>query len=62
MPTPLAISADHARRFLVSRHLLDPPRSLPAKQESVLRVIERLGSVQFDPVDPADLNASVMSI
>jgi len=51
MPQPLAISADHARSFLVSRQLLDPPRSLPGEPESVLRVIERLGSVQFDPVE-----------
>ncbi len=51
MSAPLTISADHARRFLVSRQLLDPPRSLPAEPESVLRVIERLGSVQFDPVE-----------
>lgn len=53
MPTskaPLSISADQARRFLVARHLLHPPRSLPAEPESVLRVIDRLGSVQFDPV------------
>jgi len=50
MPQALAISADHARRFLVMRHLLDPPRSLPAQPESVLRVIDRLGLVQFDPV------------
>jgi len=45
------IAADHARRFLVRRQLLDPPRSLPAKPESVLRVVERLGSVQFDPLE-----------
>ena len=52
MPSePLAISADHARRFLVRRQLLDPPRCLPAEPESVLRVIDRLGSVQFDPVE-----------
>jgi uncharacterized protein YcaQ len=54
MPAPLPdlhISADHARRFLVRRHLLDPPRSLPAKPESVLRVIDRLGSLQFDPLE-----------
>lgn len=51
MPTPLAISADHARRFLVRRHLLDPPRDLPAEPESVLRVVERLGSLQFDPLE-----------
>lgn len=45
------ISADHARRFLVRRHLLDPPRNLPARPASVLRVIDRLGSVQFDPLE-----------
>jgi Uncharacterized protein conserved in bacteria len=53
-PTPLPdlrISADHARRFLVRRHLLEPPRSLPAEPESVLRVIDRLGSLQFDPLE-----------
>ena len=47
----LRISADHARRFLVRRHLLEPPRSLPAEPESVLRVIDRLGSLQFDPLE-----------
>jgi len=54
MPTPLPdlqISADHARRFLVRRHLLDPPRALPAKPASVLKVIDRLGSLQFDPLE-----------
>ncbi len=51
-PTPqLMISADHARRFLVSRHLLDPPRALPAQPASVLRVVERLGGLQFDPLE-----------
>ncbi|MDP9273301.1 MAG: winged helix DNA-binding domain-containing protein [Chloroflexota bacterium] len=51
MPNVLAISAAHARRFLVRRHLLDPPRSLPAEPESVLRVVDRLGSLQFDPLE-----------
>ncbi|MDP9250295.1 MAG: winged helix DNA-binding domain-containing protein [Chloroflexota bacterium] len=54
MPAPLPdlhISADHARRFLVRRHLLDPPRDLPAEPQSVLRVIDRLGSLQFDPLE-----------
>jgi hypothetical protein len=54
MPAPLPdlrISADHARRFLVRRQLLDPPRALPAKPASVLRVIDRLGSLQFDPLE-----------
>ena len=48
---PLAISAAHARRFLVSRHLLAPPRSLPPTPASVLAVVERLGSLQFDPLE-----------
>ena len=45
------ISSDHARRFLAARHLLAPPRSLPAKPEAVLDVVERLGSLQFDPLE-----------
>jgi hypothetical protein len=47
---PLAISAEVARRFLVRRHLLDAPRALPAAPSSVLTVVERLGSLQFDPL------------
>jgi hypothetical protein len=43
MTEPIRISADHARRFLVRRHLLAPPRSLPARAASVLTVIEHLG-------------------
>jgi uncharacterized protein YcaQ len=54
MPAPLPdlrIAADHARRFLVRRHLLDPPRSLPGEPASVLRVVDRFGSLQFDPLE-----------
>jgi uncharacterized protein len=47
----IRISADHARRFLVLRHLLAPPRSLPAEPESVLAAVERLGVLQFDPLE-----------
>ena len=49
--TPMRISADHARRFLVTRHLLAPPRSLKAAPASVLEVVERLGLLQFDPLE-----------
>jgi uncharacterized protein YcaQ len=45
-----------ARRFLVLRHLLAPPRSLPPKPESVLAVVDRLGSLQFDPLEVAGRN------
>ena len=50
------VSAAAARRFLVLRHLLAPPRSLPAEPESVLRVVDRLGSLQFDPLEVAGRN------
>jgi len=49
--TPVRISADHARRFLATRHLLAPPRSLKAAPASVLEVVERLGLLQFDPLE-----------
>jgi uncharacterized protein YcaQ len=51
MNTPIRLTAEHARRFLVRRHLLAPPRALPARPESVLAVIDRLGSLQFDPIE-----------
>ena len=47
----LHVPADQARRFLALRHMLAPPRSLPAKPESVLDVVERLGLLQFDPLE-----------
>ena len=50
------LSTAVARRFLVLRHLLAPPRSLPAERESVLAVVDRLGSLQFDPLEVAGRN------
>jgi uncharacterized protein len=35
----------------VTRHLLAPPRSLNAAPASVLEVVERLGLLQFDPLE-----------
>lgn len=48
---PVLISAAQARRFLVRRHLLAPPRSLPSDASSVLTVARLFGSLQFDPLD-----------
>jgi uncharacterized protein YcaQ len=45
------LTRHQARRFLVRRHLLAPARALPARPESVLAVVERLGSLQFDPLE-----------
>ena len=56
MPGALAVDRITARRFLVRRHLLAPPRALPAGPDSVRRVVERLGSLQFDPLDVTGRN------
>jgi uncharacterized protein YcaQ len=56
MPAPQPLDRATARRFLASRHMLHPPRSLPAEASSVLRVVERLGSLQFDPLDVTGRN------
>jgi uncharacterized protein YcaQ len=60
MTEPIRISRRVARRFLVIRHLLTPPRSLPAEPASVMRVVERLGSLQFDPLEVAGRNHDVV--
>jgi uncharacterized protein len=44
------VSAEDARRFLVSRHLLAPARSLGGGPDAVLEIFRRLGSIQFDPI------------
>jgi uncharacterized protein YcaQ len=54
------VTADAARRYLVARHFLAPARSLPADAESVLEVIRRLGSIQFDPIAVAGRNHDLM--
>jgi uncharacterized protein len=56
VPPSLTVSPQVARRFLVLHHMLAPPRSLPANPESVMTVIERLGSLQFDPLEVAGRN------
>ena len=50
------VSRPVARRFMAIRHLLAPPRSLPGEPASVMRVVDRLGSLQFDPLDIAGRN------
>ena len=45
-----------ARRFLAAHHLLAPPRALPPEPASVLRVVDRLGSLQFDPLEVTGRN------
>jgi uncharacterized protein YcaQ len=51
LPEPVQVSAAAARRFLVTRSGLCPPRALPAKPQSVLEAIQRMGLLQFDPLE-----------
>jgi uncharacterized protein YcaQ len=45
-----------ARRYLVLRHELAPPRSLPTGTDGIRSVMARLGSIQFDPLAVAGRN------
>ncbi len=56
MLTTQSLDRATARRFLVRRQLLAPPRGLPSEPTSVKTVVERLGSLQFDPLDVAGRN------
>jgi uncharacterized protein YcaQ len=58
----LQIDRATARRFLAIRHLLAPPRALPAESASVLRVVERLGYLQFDPLEVAGRNHDLVRL
>ena len=53
---PRVISREVARRYLAIHHFLTPPRSLPSGTEGVLAVFDRLGSIQFDPIEIAGRN------
>src|SRR5437016_6052922 len=53
---PRTISRETARRYLAIRHFLTPPRSLPTGRDGILAVFDRLGSIQFDPIEIAGRN------
>jgi uncharacterized protein YcaQ len=55
-PEPRVISPEVARRYLALHHFLAPPRSLPAGADGILAVFDRLGSIQFDPIEIAGRN------
>jgi uncharacterized protein YcaQ len=54
------VTPEAARRFLVERHYLAPARALEGKAASVLEVIRKLGSIQFDPIAVAGRNHDLM--
>jgi uncharacterized protein YcaQ len=52
----MEVTVEEARRFLVTRHFLAPARSLAGGPEAVLKVFQKLGSIQFDPIAVAGRN------
>src|SRR4051794_9600397 len=44
------VSAEAARRFLVARQFLAPARGMEGATDAVLQILEKLGSIQFDPL------------
>jgi uncharacterized protein YcaQ len=52
----MQVTAEAARRFLVTRHFLAPARSLAGGTDAVLEVLRRLGSIQYDPLAVAGRN------
>jgi uncharacterized protein len=54
------VTAEAARRFLVARHFLSPPRSVVGGPAGVLTVLRKLGSIQFDPIAAAGRNHDLM--
>ncbi|HEX6951165.1 MAG TPA: crosslink repair DNA glycosylase YcaQ family protein [Gaiellaceae bacterium] len=56
----MRVTPEAARRFLVDRHFLAPARALKGKPASVLEVIRKLGSIQFDPIAVAGRNHDLM--
>lgn len=56
VPSGRSIDRATARRFLVTRHLLAPPRALPPGPGSVKTVVRRVGSLQFDPLEVTGRN------
>jgi hypothetical protein len=47
------VTSQDARRFLVTRHLLAPARSLQGRPDAVIDFLRRFGSLQYDPISVA---------
>lgn len=55
----IQLSLPQARRFLLKQQFLLPPRSLRGTQDA-LRIFERLGCIQYDPVDQVGHNPELV--
>jgi len=59
MTEPIHLTNQQTRRFLLSKQGLWPPRALSGK-EGVMAVFERLGCIQFDPLDMVGRNPDLV--
>ena len=58
-PAQITLSAAHARRFLLAHQGLYPPRAL-CGTEGVQTLLDRLGCIQFDPINLAGNNPQLV--
>ncbi len=58
-PNEIEISKEQARRFLLSHHYLWPPRQLKGSA-GVLQYLERVGCIQFDPINVVGRNPDLV--
>lgn len=59
VPLEIEISQEQARRFLLSHHYLWPPRQLKGR-DGVLQYLERVGCIQFDPINVVGRNPDLV--
>jgi uncharacterized protein len=57
--TPLTLTHEQARRFILAHQGLWPPRAL-AGRSGVMTIIRRLGCIQFDPLDVVGRNPELV--
>lgn len=59
LSTPMTISKQDARRFMLAHHHLWPPRRLKGKS-GILDLVRHLGCIQFDSINVVGRNADLM--
>ncbi|MFN2233560.1 MAG: DNA glycosylase AlkZ-like family protein, partial [Anaerolineales bacterium] len=58
-PPHITITKPEARRFLLMHHCLWPPRQYKGK-DGVIKFIEQVGSIQFDPINIVGRNPDLV--
>ncbi len=55
----MRITKEQARRFIIAHQELLTPRSLDGK-EGIIKYINKVGCIQFDPLDMVGMNPSLV--